>query len=367
METLELLGVALGLAALAGINLYLTVFATGLAIRMGWLQLSPQYESLSILADPTILTIAGVFFIAEFFADKVPWVDTAWDTVHTFIRPVGAAFLAISVLGDTSPVFDVIVALLGGSVALSTHATKTGSRLLINASPEPFTNIGASLAGEGLVLGGIAVTFLHPILALACALGILLVILLFGPRVARTIRSRLRFIWKKITAPALRDSKSPEAAHLSSASDSLLHRIHPGDFQIAKAFDATSIKVHEIPTNTFGQLVITKDKSIYFVGKVWWRVKASPIDTRGLKANYQRGFLADQLTLHSSLTNQKATLYIDRVTRINVEDWLEKFEKDLEAEEKARVKITDVITPPTTPETSTDSDLEATVADEVIK
>ncbi|MFV0416654.1 MAG: DUF4126 domain-containing protein [Chthoniobacterales bacterium] len=341
METLELLGVALGLASLAGINLYLTVFATGLAIRMGWLQLAPQYEALSILGDPTILTIAGVFFIAEFFADKVPWVDTAWDTVHTFIRPIGAAFLAISVLGDTSPVFDVIVALLGGSVALSTHAVKTGSRLLINASPEPFTNIGASLAGEGLVVGGLAVTFLHPIVALICSLGILILILVFGPRIVRAIRSRLRFVWRKITAPAFLNTRATTPPKLSSAAESLLHRIHPGEFQVAETFDASSVKVHEIPINTLGQLVVTKDKTLYFVGKAWWRLKAAPIDTRDLKAAYQRGFLADQLTLHSGITNQKATLLIDRVTRFPLESWLEKFEKELkveqqkEAEEKA--------------------------------
>lgn len=325
METLELLGIAVGLAGLAGINLYLTVFASGLSIKMGWLTLAPQYESLHVLADPVILGIAGGFFIAEFFADKVPWIDTAWDAVHTFIRPVGAAFLAVSVMGETSPVFDVAVALLAGSVALSTHTAKASSRLFINASPEPFTNVGASFAGEGIVLGGLAITFLHPLIALVATLGVFLLILIFGPRMARATRARLRFLWKKITAPALRNSNTPTSPKLPVSVDTLLHCIHPGDFKVVNIFDATSCKLNQIPANTSGLIIATDDNSLYFVGKVWWQVKATPIDTRGLKVSYRRGFLCDHLTLHSEITNQKATLNIDRVTRTNIEDWLSKF------------------------------------------
>src|SRR3712207_3304666 len=109
MEQLNLLGVALGLAALAGINLYLTVFATGLAINQHWITLAPQYQSLEILAHPLIITIAGVLYVLEFFADKIPWVDSAWDAVHTVIRPIGGALLAIRVLGHTNPTFDIVV------------------------------------------------------------------------------------------------------------------------------------------------------------------------------------------------------------------------------------------------------------------
>ena len=166
MEILELLGIALGLASLAGINLYLTVFATGLAVRMQWIVLSPEFESLSILSDPIIIGISGVFFFFEFFADKVPWVDSIWDSVHTIIRPIGGAFLAILVLGDASPVFDVVVGLLGGGTALATHTVKATSRLVVNASPEPFSNIAASLAEDGLVIGGLALMAWNPIVAL---------------------------------------------------------------------------------------------------------------------------------------------------------------------------------------------------------
>ena len=105
MEVLQTLSVALGLAALSGYSLYLTVFSTGLAIHYGWVHLAPQFESLSVLGDPAILIVSGVLFALEFFADKIPWVDTIWDAVHTVIRPVGGAFLATRALGHTSPVF----------------------------------------------------------------------------------------------------------------------------------------------------------------------------------------------------------------------------------------------------------------------
>ena len=113
MEVLRTLSVALGLATLSGYSLYLTVFATGLSIDLGWVHLSPKFASLSVLGDPVILVFSGVLFLLEFFADKIPWVDSVWDAVHTAIRPVGGAFLAVRALGATNPVFEVTVALLG--------------------------------------------------------------------------------------------------------------------------------------------------------------------------------------------------------------------------------------------------------------
>src|ERR1700726_65653 len=139
MEVLQTLSVALGLAALTGYSLYLTVFSTGLAIHMGWVHLAPQFEKLSVLGDPGILIVSGLLFALEFFADKIPWVDSVWDAVHTVIRPIGGALLAIQVVGHPSPTFTVIVALLAGSTSLITHTAKASTRLATNASPEPFS------------------------------------------------------------------------------------------------------------------------------------------------------------------------------------------------------------------------------------
>src|SRR6201987_4069449 len=109
MEQLNLLAVALGLAALAGINLYLTVFATGIAIHFHWIALAPQYQSLEVLGNPWIITVAGILYCLEFFADKIPWTDSIWAAVHTVIRPIGGPFLAIQVLGHPDPALAVTV------------------------------------------------------------------------------------------------------------------------------------------------------------------------------------------------------------------------------------------------------------------
>src|SRR5947207_6100798 len=153
MEKLDLLAVALGLAALAGINLYLTVFATGLAIHFHWITLAPQYQSLEVVGNPWIITVAGVLYFLEFFADKIPWVDSIWNAVHTVIRPIGGALIAVATLGHASPTIQGLAALLGGSLAASSHFTKAGTRAVANASPEPFTNWILSLTEDAFVVG----------------------------------------------------------------------------------------------------------------------------------------------------------------------------------------------------------------------
>src|SRR5437899_12361481 len=166
VDRLNLLSVALGLACLAGLNLYLTVFATGLAIHFHWITLAPAYQSLEVLGNPVIVIIAGILYFLEFFADKIPWIDSAWDAVHTVIRPIGGALLAIQVLGHPSPALTVIVALLAGGTSLVTHTAKAATRLASNTSPEPFSNIGLSLGEDAAVLGGLALVHFNPVLAL---------------------------------------------------------------------------------------------------------------------------------------------------------------------------------------------------------
>tara|TARA_B110000881_G_scaffold218957_1_gene239633 strand:+ start:1306 stop:1932 length:627 start_codon:yes stop_codon:yes gene_type:complete len=165
MDTLSLLGVALGFATLSGINLYLTTFMAGLAVRFNWVDLADKYESLAILANPWIIGIAGVLFLIEFFADKIPWIDSSWDAIHTFIRPIGGTLLALAALGEMDPAVSVVAALLSGSTTLLTHATKAGSRLLINMSPEPVSNTVASLGEDGLVLGGLGLMAFAPVVS----------------------------------------------------------------------------------------------------------------------------------------------------------------------------------------------------------
>lgn len=175
MEILDQLSLALGFATLAGINLYLTTFVAGLAIRFDWLALAEKYEQLGILSNPWIIGISGSLFLIEFFADKIPWVDSTWDAVHTLIRPIGGVLLALAALGQLDPAIAVIAALLAGGSSLTTHLAKSGGRLFINLSPEPVSNIAASSAEDGLVLGGLGLMAFSPVLSIVFCLGILTV------------------------------------------------------------------------------------------------------------------------------------------------------------------------------------------------
>ena len=183
MDTIALLGSSLGLGFLAGIRLYATVLAIGLAVRFQLLHLHEGMRGLEVLADWRILALAGVAFLAEFFADKIPWVDTAWDAIHTFIRPVGAALLAATALGDVDPTLRTSLALLTGGVALTSHSGKAATRALVNHSPEPFSNVALSLAEDAVVPVGIWLATAHPVITL-CLVVVAVVLTVIFVRVA---------------------------------------------------------------------------------------------------------------------------------------------------------------------------------------
>lgn len=202
MDVIEQLGVALGLASLAGLNLYLTVLVTGLAIRLDFLELTERFLSLAVLEHPMVLSTAGTLFLLEFFADKVPWVDSLWDSVHTIIRPTGAVLIAIPALGQVDPALQVVGALLAGGIAATTHATKATTRLLINTSPEPVSNVTASVAEDAVVLAGLGVIAFSPLLALGMVALFLLLALLFLPktwRAAKATGNSLRDFMNRLT------------------------------------------------------------------------------------------------------------------------------------------------------------------------
>jgi hypothetical protein len=181
MDTLALMGSALGLSLASGLSLYGTAFLTGLAIDLGWVQLAPRFETLRVLGEPIVLLVAGALFFVEFFADKIPWLDSAWDAVHTVIRPVGGALLATRVFGDLSPVAEVVALLLLGGATLATHGAKAAVRLTANASPEPLSNWLLSFTENGLVVGIVWLALGHPILALVVGVaGLALALTLVG-------------------------------------------------------------------------------------------------------------------------------------------------------------------------------------------
>jgi hypothetical protein len=196
MDALATLGRTLGFSLAAGVNLYATVAILGLAARYGWVALPEQFQAFN---NDVVIVAAIVMYAVEFFADKIPYFDSLWDAIHTAIRPVGGALIAVTTLGDASPTVQALVALLGGAVAASSHLTKTSTRAAANTSPEPFSNWALSL-GEDVFAVGLGYTALkYPILALAIAVVVLALIAAFAVVIVRTVR---RWFRRRRPAPA---------------------------------------------------------------------------------------------------------------------------------------------------------------------
>ena len=175
MDLLVTAGRTLGFSLAAGVNLYATVAILGLAARFDLVALPPQF---AVFDNPWIIGVALVLYAVEFVADKVPWIDTMWDTVHTLVRPLGGALIAVSTLGDAAPWLQALTAIAGGTLAAGGHVTKAGTRAAANVSPEPFTNWGLSLVEDVFVIGLATLALKYPIVALgvtaACELTIAL-------------------------------------------------------------------------------------------------------------------------------------------------------------------------------------------------
>lgn len=192
MEVFDHLGAALGLASLAGINLYLTAFVAGLAIRFNWVDLAAAYESLGVLGNEWVLGVAGTLMVIEFFADKIPWLDSGWDAVHTIVRPAGGILLGMGALGEMDPVVLAIGGLLSGGASLTMHGAKAGTRLIVNMSPEPVSNSVTSVAEDGLVIGGLALTAISPVIAFF----VFVVLLAIAVVIIRKTFGSIRAIWR---------------------------------------------------------------------------------------------------------------------------------------------------------------------------
>jgi hypothetical protein len=177
MGAVQLIGVAASLSLLAGWRLYACIVAAGLAMRFGLLQLPQQVHALDVLASPWVIGVAAVGAIAELLADKVMWLDSLWDGVHTLIRPVGGALLAMAVIDPADPTWQVVVFLLGGGAALLSHGAKAGARAVVNTSPEPVSNIVASTAEDVLSVGGLWLALAHPATAIVIAAVLLAAVL----------------------------------------------------------------------------------------------------------------------------------------------------------------------------------------------
>ncbi len=185
MDTVSIIALSMGVAWASGINLYATIFMLGYLGSTGNIDLPPD---LMVVTDPLVMTAAGLMYCVEFFADKTPGVDTAWDALHTFIRiPLGAV-LAMGAVGDMTPAVELAAFIVGGSLTAATHATKTGSRIVINSSPEPVSNWTASIGEDLLVITGIWAALNHPVAFIIALIIFIALMIWLLPKIWRGIK-----------------------------------------------------------------------------------------------------------------------------------------------------------------------------------
>lgn len=314
MEVLETLAVALGFATLAGLNLYLVILLTGTAINQGWVDVSATYPDLMVLGDPAVIAAAGVFFCLEFFSDKIPWVDSLWDTVHTLIRPVGGGLLAIQTLGPTEPGFEVIIAMLAGGTTLVAHSFKAGTRLAINASPEPVSNVAASVTEDMAVVGGLALMSINPILAGALCLLFLSFALFLTPKLLRRIKGFAWLVWNKVFAIVNRpDEEKLLYANLTSTevqkiSSRLGKKIDPA--WSAKVLVGKAKRFSGFTPMTFGRLIAEAERpeTLQFVGSRFWRTYDTELSLEGLEITQEPRLFSEDIVLYDLEGTRKLIL-----------------------------------------------------------
>ncbi len=317
MEILQLLGVAIGLASLAGLNLYLTVFVTGLAIRFGWVELAPVYERLEVLADPAVLVVAGVLCAVEFIADKVPWVDSAWDGIQTAVRPVGAALLAILVLGDTNPAFNVVVALLAAGLGLTTHLVKAGVRLHANASPEPVSNVVLSLAEDTGVILGLALIYHNPVIALVVCVLVLAAIWFALPPMFRATRIKLWLLSRKLRLGAVEGEILALPCDLPARARRGLDRATGGTRKVLWSVPCIAGRGPGLPRNRHGFLVALEgeERVAHFIDHRGRRGGHVAIPLDGAEVRHHPRFLADTVEIPEGAGRGRFVFLFDRGSR----------------------------------------------------
>jgi hypothetical protein len=207
-SVISLVSVTMGVAWASGINLYAALVMLGLAGATGNVELPPGLETLE---NPLVIGAAGLMYIIEFFADKIPGVDSTWDALHTFIRIPAGVLLAMGAVGEVTPALEVAAGIMGGSLSAVSHATKAGARLAVNASPEPFSNWGLSVTEDVAVLAGLWTALTHPLVFLGLLLLFILIAIWLLPKIWRAVK----YIFRKLGELfGLVDKAAPIAADL---------------------------------------------------------------------------------------------------------------------------------------------------------
>ncbi|RYD36299.1 MAG: DUF4126 domain-containing protein [Verrucomicrobiaceae bacterium] len=315
----SLLSLALGMSFMAGLNLYLTTFLAGLAVRLGWGD-TALHPALEIMGHPALIITAGVLFLLELVVDKIPWLDTVWDMVHTVVRPAGAVLLTLAVMTGSGPVLTTVAAVLGAGMALSTHLTKSGVRLILNASPEPFSNILASLAEDALVAGLLLLSLYFPHTGLAVCLVMLAGIWLMMPKIFRLVKASVYLLWKKFRA----GNPAAQPADLSAAltahqRQQLTDVLGPdaGFVRTAWAVRCISGKSRgfdRLRANVFGTLVSPADQpgTLVFLPRRWLRRAPVRLSLPGCGIGHESVFLSENLVIHNPAERLLATFRFPR-------------------------------------------------------
>jgi len=218
-ELVSVIALTMGVGWASGINLYAALLVLGLAGATGNVQLPAE---LTVLQDPLVIFAAGAMYMVEFFADKIPGVDSGWDTLHTFIRIPAGAMLAAGAVGDVTPALEIAAGIMGGTMAGASHLTKASTRALINTSPEPLSNWTASISEDLMVLGGLWAMFNHPLLFLCLMIVFIALVIWLLPKLLRLVARIFRKIgeWLGIVERAPDETLVEEEAALPPPDDS---------------------------------------------------------------------------------------------------------------------------------------------------
>jgi hypothetical protein len=294
MEALVKLSSVMGLSMTSGINLYATVAIVGLATKFNMVQgLPPEFEAFN---NDFVIIIAVLLYLCEFAADKIPGFDSLWDSIHTLIRPFGAAMVSLAVIGEASPPVEVVTALFGASMAMATHTAKAGTRLIVNTSPEPFTNIALSVAEDVGVIGFALLVMSHPYISLVISIVLMALLVWFGPGLWRGAMLGLKSVLVKIGtifggAPAELKETLPD-----SYEELVDGELSKGE-QIRASLKCNVRKVKECGRNRKGYLVLT-DRRLLFAFRKLFKTRLKEWNAAELeKATLQKRFLVDVIRI----------------------------------------------------------------------
>jgi hypothetical protein len=310
MDNIALLGSITGLGLMAGLRLYATVLIVGLGVRFGLLQLDPSLSHLAVLSNPAIIITAGIGYLMEFFADKVPWVDSLWDSIHTFIRPLGAAVLGVAAVGSLDPATQMLAFVLCGGAAVASHSTKAGTRLLVNHSPEPFSNVGLSLAEDSLTLAGTWLSLKHPRVMFAAALVFLALFVWLAPRLFRMLRVELNALRGLI------------AKHTSGSTEAFFREAMPDDYEnhiwkrcdpskLALVVKCVASKGVNGLRNSIGYMCFNHEK-LLFVTRRWFHFRTYEAKNESIKnLDFQKGLFLNSLSFRDEKSRRSFYFFKD--------------------------------------------------------